>query len=839
MNFNWPLMESNITKQDVDTLIAFLKGMPRLTQSENVKAFEHEWSEWLGVKYSVFVNSGSSANFITMAAIKHLHGVGDVIVPPLTWVSDIVSVLQNGFKPVFVDINPRNLCMDDKQVIAKLTDKTKAVFLTHVQGFNGLTDRLLETLKDRDIPLIEDVCESHGATFKGEKLGTFGFASNFSFYFAHHMSTVEGGMVCTNDRTIYETARMLRSHGMIREIEDITLREKYIRENPELSPDFIFALPAYNMRNTEIGAVLGRSQLRRLDENNVKRRRNFESFLKNLDPTKYRTDFDLEGSCNYAFNLVLKKPDSQFRDKVEKTMQDAGVEFRRGSSGGGNQLRQPYLRNIIAEKEWENYPNIEHVHFYGYYIGNYPDLDEQRILDLCSLLNSIDSGIIEVINQPFRTAKKRQHITTTKSSDEQISILIPTLNRSDFVIRALSYYGKVGFKGYICIGDSSDAQHSERIKCIVNVLEDKLNIIYKYFPKPSYDVQTCFKELIEIAPTSYLVFSGDDDLVVPSSLGQCAAFLEDHPAYSAAHGLRIAYKLKGGGEFGEIDHIHYSQQHIWESEEASERWAGYVRFAASTQYYVHRKETWRRMYRDISAVPTRYLGPEFLPCSLTAISGKVKQLECLATLFQMQDNRPFSWDKTSIYDLTVEQDWSKSVQGLRRSIVEALMQQDGVSEKIAQGTFDKEFWYHLKLFLGWQYQAKYGDLKPGEKLISFTLTHSFQSIYALLTEPNWSDSISRARAEYIKAIAKDHGIDYKKACRLLDRGLWFYLLVHLNKQYQEKYGFEEPANQAHRVQNISHDYGNLLSLKTLLNPGSPFYKDFMPAYRIVTAQMWE
>lgn len=389
MNFSLPLMKDNITREDIDTLIEFLRGMPRLTQSENVKAFEKEWSEWLGVRYSVFVNSGSSANFISMAVIKHLYGTGEIIVPTLTWVSDIVSVLHYGFKPVFVDINPRNLCMNDEQVIAKLTDNTKAVFLTHVQGFNGLTDRLLEVLEEKNVLLIEDVCESHGATFKGKKLGSYGLASNFSFYFAHHMSTIEGGMVCTNDRTVYEVARMLRSHGMVRETEDNSLKEKYIRENPDLNPDFIFALPAYNMRNTEIGAVLGRSQLKRLDENNAKRRRNFEIFLNNLDPAKYRNDFDLEGSCNYAFNLVLKKSDPQLRDRVENAMRKSRVEFRRGSSGGGNQLRQPYLKGIVPEKEFENYPETEHIHFYGYYIGNYPELDEQKILDLCSLLNHI------------------------------------------------------------------------------------------------------------------------------------------------------------------------------------------------------------------------------------------------------------------------------------------------------------------------------------------------------------------------------------------------------------------------------------------------------------------
>jgi CDP-6-deoxy-D-xylo-4-hexulose-3-dehydrase len=389
LKLNWPLMQNNITKEDLNKVIEFLKGMPRLTQSSNVQAFEAEWSKWLGVRFSIYVNSGASANLITMALLKHLYGSGEIIIPTLTWVSDIASAIQNDFTPVFVDINPRNLCMDNKQVIAKLSKKTKAVFLTHVQGFNGLTEQLLLTLKERNVPLIEDVCESHGATFKGKKLGSFGLISNFSFYFAHHMSTIEGGMVCTNNQDIYEIIRMLRSHGMVREALSEKIKQKYARGNPDLSPDFIFAFPAYNVRNTEIGAVIGLNQLKHLDGNNAKRIRNFEIFLKNLDPNKYKTDFDLDGSCNYAFNLIVKKPDIKFRNKVEKTLRQAGVEFRRGSSGGGNQLRQPYLKGIIKDKEWKKYPETEHVHFFGYYIGNYPDLRQQKILSLCNLLNKI------------------------------------------------------------------------------------------------------------------------------------------------------------------------------------------------------------------------------------------------------------------------------------------------------------------------------------------------------------------------------------------------------------------------------------------------------------------
>jgi CDP-6-deoxy-D-xylo-4-hexulose-3-dehydrase len=380
--FDWPLMKNNITREDLDAAIRLLAGDdPVLTQSSNVRAFEQEWSAWLGVRHSVFVKSGSSANLITLAALRETRGPGQVIVPPLTWVSDIASVLQNGFEPVFVDINPRTLGMDDEQVLAKLTPDTRAVFLTHVLGYNALTPRLLDGLAARGVPLLEDVCESHGATYRGRKLGTFGLMSNFSFYYAHHLSTIEGGMVCTNDPELHEVLRMLRSHGMARECSSREARQPYLDQYPDLNPDFVFAFPAYNVRSTEINAVIGRSQLKRLDANNRIRFDNLRLFLDHLDPDLYQTEFDTEGSSNYAFTLILRKPDEALRA--------AGVEFRRGTAGGGNQLRQPYLRRLLGEDRCRQFPRVEHVHFYGFYIGNYPALDPESIRGLCELLNSL------------------------------------------------------------------------------------------------------------------------------------------------------------------------------------------------------------------------------------------------------------------------------------------------------------------------------------------------------------------------------------------------------------------------------------------------------------------
>jgi CDP-4-dehydro-6-deoxyglucose reductase, E1 len=387
---DWPLMRNNITRADLDAVVSYLSAPePMLTQGAQVRAFEQEWSQWIGLPHSVMVNSGASANLLTLAALREMHGGGEVIVPTLTWVSDVAAVLHAGFDPVFVDIRAQSLGMDDEQVLERLTPRTRAVFLTHILGYNALTDRLLRELAARRVPLIEDVCESYGATFHGRKLGTFGAASNYSFYYAHHLSTIEGGMVSTADPDLHEVLRVMRSHGMVRESSSAEVRARYASAHPDLHPDFIFAYPAFNMRSTELNAVIGRNQLTRLDTNNERRRRNLELFLRGLDSRLYWTDFDIEGSCNYALTLVIRDADPALRDRVMALLAELGVEFRRGTSGGGNQLRQPYLRSRFPEIDPAAFPVVDHVHFYGFYIGNYPSLDPGLIPTLCRALNEL------------------------------------------------------------------------------------------------------------------------------------------------------------------------------------------------------------------------------------------------------------------------------------------------------------------------------------------------------------------------------------------------------------------------------------------------------------------
>jgi len=389
-NFYLPLMSDNIDKEDVKALVDFLSQdqIPKLTNGPKVIEFENAWGNWLGTKYNLMVNSGASANELTMLALNYIHGDGEIIVPPLTWISDISSVIFSGFKPVFCDINLKNFSFDIKKLKQAITPNTKAIFLTHVLGINGLTDELLQLCKEKNILLIEDVCESHGTTFKGKKVGSYGFASNFSFYFAHHMSTIEGGMICTDDEYFYQVCRALRSHGMMREMTDDNLKQQIISDNPDLNKDFIFIAPAHNFRSTELNAVIGLSQIKKLDSNNTHRINNFNYFMSKLDSNKYITDIEMEGQCNYAFIVVLKEENFETRDKIENTLKEKGIEFRRGLSGGGNQLRQPYFKKNY-NINYNDFKNIDHVHHFSWYVGNYPTLEREKIDTLINVLNSI------------------------------------------------------------------------------------------------------------------------------------------------------------------------------------------------------------------------------------------------------------------------------------------------------------------------------------------------------------------------------------------------------------------------------------------------------------------
>jgi CDP-6-deoxy-D-xylo-4-hexulose-3-dehydrase len=393
MNYKWPLINDNVSQKDREVLSDFILSNQRLTNGLKVREFEDIWSKWLGTKHSVMVNSGASGNFLSIALVKELYGIGEVIVPPLGWVSDISSVVQLGMTPVFVDISMDNLSITAENIEKAITPQTKAIVLVHCLGFNAINEKILEISKKYNLVLIEDCCEAHGATFKGQKVGSFGDISIFSFYFGHHITTIEGGMVCINDDNANDIVRLFRSHGLTREGSQ-ELQDNFVRNYPELNPLFTFAVAGFNVRSTEINAVLGIEQMNRIDSNVDKRRHNFKVWLDNLDNHKFYTEFDVEGNSNFALPLIMKKGyEDRFNinddfSGVRDILDLSGVEYRLGTAGGGNQALQPYLKKYEYRIEGD-LTNVNYVHSNSLYIGNHTDLTDEQIINLCKKLNNV------------------------------------------------------------------------------------------------------------------------------------------------------------------------------------------------------------------------------------------------------------------------------------------------------------------------------------------------------------------------------------------------------------------------------------------------------------------
>jgi len=389
MKFKWPLINNNVSDEDKQALVRFLQTPNvRLTQGEKVREFEERWSRWLGVKYSVFVNSGASANYIMTAIVRDLKGRCEVIVPPIGWVSDIAPVVNLGMTPVFVDVNLENLAMSSDNIESAITEKTGAIVLVHALGFNGLNNKIRDIAKKHNLILIEDCCESHGAMFNDKRVGTYGDMSNFSFYFGHHITTIEGGMISTNREDFYNLAKSYRSHGMIRDVSN-SIKENYKIEYPRLNPLFTFVVPGFNMRGTELNAVIGLEQLHRLDSNIELRNKNLNLFLSLLSSDLYHTDYEVVGCSNFALPIILRDKNDRLFQKICNILESENIEFRKGTAGGGSQVNQPYLEKY-EHRVVGNLENSNHIHDYGMYIGNHTDVLDSHIKQLCGLLNHMN-----------------------------------------------------------------------------------------------------------------------------------------------------------------------------------------------------------------------------------------------------------------------------------------------------------------------------------------------------------------------------------------------------------------------------------------------------------------
>lgn len=379
-------MKETISPLDRIKMIRFIATTKKFTSHKMVKKFENEWSKWLGAKHSLFVSSGSTANFLLLDAIKEKYKLeyGDkVIVPSCTWMTNVAPVMQLGMTPIFVDINLDNFSFDieDLKRVKSIHPDVKVIFVTHLLGFPAKNDEYQKIFPNAII--IDDVCESHGCKYEdGSKVGSNSVGATFSFYFGHHMTTVEGGMVSTNDTELHNLMKMKRSHGLAREsINFEELAQKY----NHIDKSFLFITDGYNFRNHEIPAVLGISQLKRLDKMISIRRNNYrlyQELIEQYNNLFYVPEFN-EGNSSFCFPFIAR--DRYIYEKLKLALTKTGIEHRPVVSG--NLMVQPFLKNYRMATEQGQY-NVDKLQ-YGLYIGNNHFVNKKDFNLLNKVLRSI------------------------------------------------------------------------------------------------------------------------------------------------------------------------------------------------------------------------------------------------------------------------------------------------------------------------------------------------------------------------------------------------------------------------------------------------------------------
>jgi CDP-4-dehydro-6-deoxyglucose reductase, E1 len=384
--YKWPLMKDTLTFVDRIKLAKFILTSDRFTQGKKVEEFEGEWSQWLGTKHSLYVTSGSTANFLLLDAVRELFFNNEkkvkVLLPACTWVTNINPVIQLGMEPVFCDVNLYNYSFDVENMIQISKDhEIDIVFVTHLLGFAANIAVIRKIFPNAII--LEDVCESHGAKgTKGAKAGTLGTGSTFSFYYGHHMSTIEGGMISTNNTDLYDLMKMKRSHGMSRASIHADF---YNVQYPDIDSQFLFVTSGYNFRNTELGAVLGLSQLPKLN-NFIERRR--ENFFLYMDITKecnlFHRPLNDQGNSSFCFPFIAK--DIETKKKLIKIFNEESIEYR--PVVGGNLLRHPYMKNYSISSKSKPY-NADIIHENGVYIGNNQFVGDRELATLEKIIGSI------------------------------------------------------------------------------------------------------------------------------------------------------------------------------------------------------------------------------------------------------------------------------------------------------------------------------------------------------------------------------------------------------------------------------------------------------------------
>lgn len=385
------LVSSTLGNEERQAVMAVLDS-GNYTMGENVREFEERFARHFGMKYAVMANSGSSANLIAVASLFYkkenpLKKGDEVIVPCISWATTFHPLHQYGLKLKFVDIDLHTLNYDVKELKKAVTKNTKMIVAVSILGNPCQFDEIAKLCEGNNIILFEDNCESIGAKFKGRYTGTFGLVNTFSTFFSHHISTIEGGLVLTDDREIYNLLKSLRNHGWTRDQDkDSPIFE---RRDDDFFEAYRFILPGYNLRPTEIQGAIGKVQLNKLEEFIRIRRKNAEHFV-NLfrDDERFITQKEVGESSWFAFTMIINpalapplragaglacksgvNPESGIsRDKVLKKLRDANIEHR--IITGGNILRHDVIKyyDYVATKS----VNADIAHYSGFFVGNHP-----------------------------------------------------------------------------------------------------------------------------------------------------------------------------------------------------------------------------------------------------------------------------------------------------------------------------------------------------------------------------------------------------------------------------------------------------------------------------------
>ena len=366
----------------------FIKKSVQLSFGRECEKFEQDFSKWQGRKECVFVNSGSSANLALIQSLLNLGRIkkGDKVgFSAVTWSTNVMPLIQLGLIPISIDIEIDTLNISGKTLLEVLKEhKIKLLFLTNLLGFCSDIDNIKKICKEKNIILIEDNCESLGTVYKGRKLGNFGLASTFSFYVGHHLSTVEGGAVLTDDFELSNMLRIVRAHGWDRNltrVEQDKIRNRY-KINSAFYSRYTFYDLGYNLRPTEINGFIGNEQLKYINATIKKRNQNFMVIAPKIysqSPRFYYIKYGhLDFLSNFAIPVICKT--KEIRDNlIEKC--EGKLEIR--PIVGGDMALQPFFVKHIGSKF--NTPNAKLVHEQGFYFGNNPELTKKEIKEILSI----------------------------------------------------------------------------------------------------------------------------------------------------------------------------------------------------------------------------------------------------------------------------------------------------------------------------------------------------------------------------------------------------------------------------------------------------------------------